>query len=351
MSARNAPIEHVGAVAIYAPVGPKPYFRLRWIEVDGSTDSTSAGKILDGARWKAQEIAERLERAASPFAMASLLQLIEDFIAAGRSSYSGELWKRGYKKQTQNQLMRSVKGHENHRAMDIDRELLDSMRAQAGTDRMVRQNTTALRGLLRWGYRHPERYFTPSQAELLPPACVNPIPTKATVQTMPKRKTRTRAVGQHDDFIQESDAPNAEQVSDLATCLACYFPTWGALAVELAANLGFRWGEQFQLTVPDVHLDGCPILKDLPHVHVDYQIDAGATAGDGTRPARLSPPKGYKTRIVGVPELSFTGFPLLEVLTARVAAVAAEHAAGKTRDALLHPAKGGGLMWQQRIQR
>jgi hypothetical protein len=84
--------------------------------------------------------------------------------------------------------------------MDVTRELLDSMRAQAGTDRMVRQNTTALRGLLQWGYRHPE-FFTPLQAELLPQRCVHPIPTQATGQAMPQRTTRTRAVGQHEDFI------------------------------------------------------------------------------------------------------------------------------------------------------
>ena len=36
--------------------------------------------------------------------------------------------------------------------MDVTRELLDQMRAQAGTPQMVRINTTALRAFLLWGY-------------------------------------------------------------------------------------------------------------------------------------------------------------------------------------------------------
>lgn len=46
--------------------------------------------------------------------------------------------------------------------MDLTRDLCDRMRAQGGTDRMVRQNTSALRGFA-------------AQAELLPPVKHSPV--------------------------------------------------------------------------------------------------------------------------------------------------------------------------------
>lgn len=253
---RQLPVESVGRVDIYAPPasGKKPYFRLKWVEPSGTPGDTSGGTSIEEAR--ATQLAVRLARAASAFSVTLLPQLIEDYLAAGRSPYTGQSWQKAYKNQTKNQLLRCVRGFENYCAMDVTRELLDRMRAQAGTDQMVKQNTTALRGLLQWGSRHPSKYFTPQQAELLPERCVHPIPTMATGATMPKRKTRTRAVGQHEDYIQDSDAPDAEQVTQLSSNLSNWFPAWGQLAVEMAANLGFRWGEQFQLAVPDVHLEG-----------------------------------------------------------------------------------------------
>lgn len=161
---------------------------------------------------------------------------------------------------------------------------------------------------------------------------------------MPPRRMRARAVGEHEDFIREEDAANAEQVCVLGDELGKHFTSWGKLSVEIAANVGLRWGEQFQLTTPDVHLDGCGAL-DSPHVHVNFQIDAGADAGDGSRTARLAPSTGRKTRIVGVSSISFTGYGLHEALAARVAAANAEKRAGYNPDSLLFPAQRGGMIW------
>lgn len=78
------------------------------------------------------------------------------------------------------------------RAMDVTRELCDRMRAQAGTDTMVKHNTTALRALLLWGQQHG--YFTTVQAELLPRGCSMPAPRleSSTVLRRPDARARPR---------------------------------------------------------------------------------------------------------------------------------------------------------------
>lgn len=129
-------------------------------------------------------------------------------------------------------------------------------------------------------------------------------------------------------------------MSRLGRELSRAFPAWGRLAPEFAANCGPRWGEQFQLTADDVHPDGCP-KYEAPHLHIDWQIDAGAEA-DSTRRTR---PKGNKTRIAPIPPRSFTGYELLTAIRKRVGAALAEQEAGTNRQALLFPATEGGLLW------
>ncbi|MCW2824127.1 MAG: hypothetical protein JWQ91_1044 [Aeromicrobium sp.] len=55
---------------------------------------------------------QRLERSASPQAITPLVQLIEDYLAVGRSPYTGQTWAAGHHKQTRRQLLRCVKGYE-----------------------------------------------------------------------------------------------------------------------------------------------------------------------------------------------------------------------------------------------
>lgn len=57
------------------------------------------------------------------------------------------------------------------------------MRAQAGTDAMVRINTGVLRAFLMWGEQN--EYFSPAQAELLPRACSMPAPQASAHHTSP----------------------------------------------------------------------------------------------------------------------------------------------------------------------
>jgi hypothetical protein len=339
--AGSPPLEWVGLVAISAPTASCVYYRLKWLEPDGRPGDTTGGRSVETARAKAAEIDARLARAAGPAAVAELGELAKKFLAEGRSPYTGRPWQRSYRNQIEDNLRRALRGHEQRRAMDVDRPLCDRMRAQAGTATMVRRNTTALRAFLLWGYRHQDSYFTAAQAELLPEGVVMPNPSILGT-AMPPRAARARRVGEHPVYVREEDAPSAEQVVRLGEELAVAFPSWGRLAPELAANAGPRWGEQFQLTAVDVHPSGCPRQR-RPHLHVDWQIDPGAAATDpGGRRTR---PKGNKTRIAPVPTESFTGYPLRAALAARVTAALAEQAAGTNPEALLFPAERGGLLW------
>jgi len=196
------------------------------------------------------------------------------------------------------------------------------------------------------GHQHEDGYFTANQAELLPDRVSMPKPSiKGTA--MPKRRRRARAVGESEEYVRPEDAPSAQQVVRLRQELAGFFPLWGELAVELAADAGHRWGEEMQLTAYDVHLSGC-VEHELPHIHIDWQIDPGATAK--TPGGRRCRPKGDKTRTTGVHEFSFTGFPVRAALQARVEAALKEQEAGTNPEALLFPAERGGLLWYTRFE-
>jgi hypothetical protein len=148
--------------------------------------------------------------------------------------------------------------------------------------------------------------------------------------------------GQAETYIRDEDAPSRDRVAALGVQLPRRFPLWGELAPELAANSGPRWGEQFQLTASDVHLDGCAEYRGA-HVHVDWQVDAGGSSQNPR--ARRVRPKGDKTRVIPVGTLSFTGYALRDALRSRAVAALTEQQAGTNPEALLFPAQKGGMLW------
>jgi hypothetical protein len=124
------------------------------------------------------------------------------------------------------------------------------------------------------------------------------------------------------------------------------FPLWGRLGVELAADAGPRWGEQFQLTAHDVVVKERPCKKGKPrkpkiHLRIDWQIDPDAKAGT----VRRKWPKGNKRRKAGVSEISITGFALHTALLARRDAALREQAAGSNPEALLFPTHTGEMFF------
>lgn len=112
---RNAPIEWVGQVAIYAPTS-KVYHRLKWEEPDGRPGDTTAGRAIEAARHKALEIDVRLGMAAGPSAVTSLETLYDLYVAEATSPYTGEPWAGSYKLQVEDNLARCLRGYEHFRA-------------------------------------------------------------------------------------------------------------------------------------------------------------------------------------------------------------------------------------------
>jgi integrase len=245
-------------------------------------------------------------------------------------------------------LNRAPKGFEDVEALDVTRDLLDEMRAQAGTDNMVRINTSALKGMLLWGYQTRAKYFTAEQSELLISGGSRPSPKNAPATRRPRRNTRPRNAGESEQYIRTEDAPGSALVAGLGRELDKRYPLWGTLAAECAANLGFRWGEEFQLAAADVHMQGCR-EEDEAHVHVDWQINSGAKAGP--RRSRLTLPKGNKRRIVTITDISFTGYEFEAALAARVAAALREQEAGLNDDALLFLSQTGRMLWHTTFTR
>lgn len=344
----HQPLETVGLVRILTPCS-KGYYRLKWSEPDGTRGDTSAGRTLESARAKATTIDDRLQLAVGPLATTTLRDMADRFVAEGRSPYPNrktkrpELWKKSQRNNIRKALNRCLHRHEHLRAMDIDldRKLVDEMRAQAGTYDVVRQNTSALRALLTWAGKR--KYLSHRQAELLPRGALAPDPVFPRERRIIHRAdspARVCHAGDADGFVRDEDAPSALQVVALSNTMANRTDRWGALAPELAANSGMRWGEQFQLTADDVHVDGCA-QDPSGHAHVAWQIDPGATAIS----ARRCRPKGNTTRLVPIARTSFTGFPLREEVRARVAQARREQAEGRNPEALLFPAEGGGLLW------
>ena len=338
---RHDPVETIGQVRIFAPTPRCRSYRLRWTEPDGTPGDTTAGRDPAAAIAKATALDHRLARAAGAAAMTSLGEIFTEYLADGTSPYTDRPWRSSTRAQIEDNLGRALRGHEHDLALDLDRALCDRMRAQAGTPNMVRINTTALRAFLLWGYRHSPSYFTAEQVEYLSPGVVMPRPG-LTGTPAPRRRSRTRRVGQSADYVEDEDAPSAAQVIALGEALEIVVGPWGRLAPEIAANCGPRWGEQFQLTADDAHSNGCS-LAAAPHLHIDWQIDSGAKAGDPG--GRRCPPKGDKTRIAPLPTKSFTAFPLRAAVTDRIAAARAEQRRGTNDEALLFPTPSGQLWW------
>lgn len=338
---RRGPVDTVGAVNVLAPTAKAPYYRLTWTNTDGTAGRTSAGRDLDEARAKAADIDAWLARHAKAGVKGStpLAELVARYTSTStgrnqrrrRGRVAGD-WSKGYLIKLTQQLARATAGFGKVAAMDVDADLLDLMRAQAGTPRTVYENTKALRGLVRWAAANG--YLSREQGMLLPDGAPAIDPAQPRVAG-PARRRSDRAVGEDEDYIRDEDAPSREAIIALGDALEALCPGWGKLAVEIAHGTGLRWGEQFALTADHVgDEDGIVVLA------VQWQID---TNGGSAARGRRSHPKGGKTRDVPVFSPSVTGYDLAGALRARAETARQEQAAGRNPDALLFPAPRGGL--------
>ena len=82
---------------------------------------TSAGREPAGAVAKAAVVDRRLAGAAGPAAMAPLGRVFREYLAAGCSPYTGRPWRRSTRTQIADNLGRTLRGHEDVRALDLTR--------------------------------------------------------------------------------------------------------------------------------------------------------------------------------------------------------------------------------------
>ena len=247
MSARTEPVRVVGEVGVFAPTGDSPYYRLEWVEPDGRRGQTTGGRSLEGALDRAEDIDDRLAMAAGPQATTTLDTMATVYQSQGRSRYGDQRpWTDGHAAQARTGLRRMLRVHGTLRAMDVTRTVIDEMRAEGGTRNVVQSNTSHPRAFLLWGATQQPPYLTPEQVALLPQRAL-PVQPRRLGTKAPERRGTTRQVGASTTYIREEDAPSVLQVERLGCELAAEAPLWGRLAPEVAANIGLRWGEQFQL--------------------------------------------------------------------------------------------------------
>ena len=333
---RAKPVAVVGRVRVLAPTGTDAYYRFTWTRPDGTQGRTRGCKTLEDAVEKAGTIDDVETRAADPLSTTTLGDVAALYLASpiGRHQKTGRDWTHSQHTQVAQKLTRMLRGFDTVCVLDYDRQLADRIRAQAGTPNGVRQNTTILRGLVRWGAAR--NVFTPTQAELLPVRCL-PVEPSLKGTPAPRRREAVRAVGTSERYIAEEDAPSVEQVRRMGDELELRLPGRGKLAAELAADSGPRKAEMLQLTAHDV------VRGTTPFIRIDWQFDDHATQASG-KPRRVRP-KGGKTRVTGAAVTSLTGFPLRSALLARVDDALAEQRAGHNPEALLFPTDTGRAFW------
>lgn len=151
---RGRPVEVVGEVRVLAPTGSSPYYRLTWVEPDGSQGRTTGGRGLKAAVTKARLIDAELNAATeAPKSLTPLVDVIAKYTSThvGRNCMNKSDWTLARLGQVTRHLHRCLLGAPAVLAAQLDRTTLIAMQAQGGTDRIVKENTTSLRGLLVWG--------------------------------------------------------------------------------------------------------------------------------------------------------------------------------------------------------
>lgn len=326
----------VGRVNVLAPTASDPYFRYTWTRADGTPGRTRGAKSLEDALDKARVIDAYENRAADPRAGTTLGDVAALYLASpvDRNQKSEKDWTHSQHVQVRRKITRQLRGFEHASVLDYDRPLADRIRAQAGTPNTVRENTTVLRGMVRWGAI--AGHFTVAQSELLPEKCLPVAPSLVGTQA-PRRRESVRAVGAAETYVAEEDAPSVAQIRRLGDELEARLPGRGRLAAELAADSGPRKGEMLQLTARDV------LRSPTVGLRIDWQFDDHANQTNG-KPRRVRP-KGRKTRVTGLAEASLTGNPLRTAMFARANAALAEQAAGHNPEALLFPTNTGRAFW------
>ena len=321
---------YIGEVKIYLP-DSKGATRVKWVDSFGNAHDTKRATESEAIAL-AKEIDAQLKRGSGERGSMSIGESIDEYLSSpdGRNHKDithGTDWTPGHHNQIRIRLRRASYFCRDVNSSDVTLELLDKMRAQGGTPRMVQQLTSALRGWLSWGR---ENYYLTSQQAMLLPRGIYMPGSLAPSTKKPRRSTGAPPIRNRRE-VQCEDAPSLIQVRDLGDELQRLYPH-GRLAVELSAESGTRVCETLQLTIDDVDLEAAAI-------DILWQLHFVRASSPESRRVR---PKHGITRTTFFPDLSQTGYDLSQALHSRVEQAKLERANGYNTEGLLfpHPASG-----------
>ena len=149
---------------------------------------------------------------------------------------------------------------------------------------------------------------------------------------------RTVPAGESVLFVDPGEIPAAEDVARLGQAVAAVRRGLYELMVQFAAYTGLRWGELAALTAAQVSPEARAVAVDRKVIEVRGQLYVEA-------------PKNRKWRQAIYPSLTPAGWPLAEIVAARVAAVSLEQDAGTNPLGLMFPAPAGGYWRSSNFRR
>ena len=139
-------------------------------------------------------------------------------------------------------------------------------------------------------------------------------------------------------FVDPGEIPAAEDVAKLGQAVAALRQRPYELMVHFAAYTGLRWDELAALTAFQIGQEARTVAMDRKVIEVRGRMYVEA-------------PKNRKRRQTVYPSLTPQGWPLGEMVAARIAAVSEEQAAGANPPGLTFPAPRGGYWRSSNFRR
>lgn len=322
-----------GLVRVSVPTSAVEYYRITWVDSNGTRAQTTAGRVFVKAWAKALAREADLLRGATPRSEKHLDEGINYWLDPNRPTPRGgwgdshrhnmTAYARTYFRPQFGQL----------RCLDLRRSHIQvSVNAgpTASEGRNIRRAAASLIGALRQG-----DYLLDSQIIDLSNVFWHGTDASTRIEAMS---------GEDAAFIATWSRPSTAQVKSLRiaaeqTGRSQQHRWWRGLMVELAAFSGPRWSEL-------IAVDAKAVDPSRRSIQVHWRV---AEAAGKAR--RLAPPKMAKRRTTIYPDVSPTGYPIAESIERRLLEVEREALAGWNRKRLLFPNTQGDWWWSGNFHR
>lgn len=318
-----------GRVIATAPVAPDVYWRVEY-QQDGERKQTTGGRTLASASRKAEAILRKLDGVTGPNSSVKVGVVLEKYIGYLEGSASPN-----HAEKTVPDLRKALATYRNLACSELASHQLRKSCDAAASKSVGDHRRSRLSAFLKWGYA--EGYFSEQQTHLLKSyrwARPKGAPVRPTRDFTAVRQGETKR------FVTEDQVPLHKDLVALGDALEERLPGKGKLMVEFAFAAGARSGELFALE--DRAFD-----TEHQHVDIDWQVLAlsAKQLAKYNRSSRRGRPKGGKIRTTNFPDVTPSGFRLLDALAERIEQVDWEHRNGRSPKRLVFPAPQGGWFW------